>query len=489
MCEGNSIVNLYFSPLVYDHFMSNCNDQYSRKEFWIAYNNRSSLGHCSRKVSNNILVDDILIMRRKLASHLGFINYIEYSLQSRTLESIMAIKDLIEKLFEQSRDVYKQDLEQIVRFAASQPDFKSKFLNLWDLPYFTTQIRNRTLQPVTQDLNHYFPVEKVLDGIFEFLSNNLNVKVEKVQDNNLSNSQSVLGDTLEYYRVYHNDKFVGNFFLNLYSKTKQGQIRYLTDRCDQINMTPILGIFLNYSKPIEGQKLTLSYLEVASLFKNFGKVVDHLLPKNGYAEISGINSINNDFKNLTSNLFELSIFHDYEVVKSFSQHISTGEPLPKEKHKQFCDAFCKFRSINLTEEIYRSALDFAFYTQNDAWVDTNRDVFNKYMSPFKFGDDYNHVCSDLNLLLGSNPGSYYSQLYCQVLANDLFMMTQDNQGNNQSRSDFFNAYLNNFLLNSKGTHDLDAFKKLRGRDFSIKPFLALNQFASSQQQSAVKANS
>ena len=269
MVQGKSVVNLYFSPLVYEHFLANCNDQHARYEYWYAYNNRASLINAPRNIVNNIVVDEIIVKRRQLADHLGFINYIEYKLQDRTLDSIMTIKDFIEKLFEQTRDVYRQDLDQIAQFAASTLDFKAKFLNLWDLPYFSTQLRNQTLAPLNKDINHYFPVQKVIAGIFKFLETNLNVKIERVNYNNdQSADDNPLGATLEYYRVYHNDRFVGNFYLNLYSKTKGAHIRSIADRCDQLDVTPIIGLFFNYDKPFEGHQLTLSFTEVISLFRS-----------------------------------------------------------------------------------------------------------------------------------------------------------------------------------------------------------------------------
>lgn len=133
------------------------------------------------------------------------------------------------------------------------------------------------------------------------------------------------------------------------------------------------------------------------------------------------------------------------------------------------------------------ALDFAFYAQSDAWIDTDREIFNKYMSPFDFGRKNFHMCSDLPLLIGPNAGAYYSKLYCQTLAADLFMLTHDNQGNNQSRYDLLNSYVNNFLLSEHGSNDLEAFRKIRGRDFSLKPFLTLNQYTNRQQQNLDKA--
>lgn len=70
----------------------------------------------------------------------------------------------------------------------------------------------------------------------------------------------------------------------------------------------------------------------------FGVVLDHLLPKNAYAEISGQNSINKDFRELTGNLLSLFAFHDYDVIKDCSGNVFTGEPLSEKMHKQLIES-------------------------------------------------------------------------------------------------------------------------------------------------------
>lgn len=267
MVEGQSKVNLTYNPLIYEHFLANCDDQHARYEYWYAYNNRASLNTCPPNLSNNILVDDIVLKRRQLAEHLGFVNYIEYSLQTRTLDSVIAIKEFIEKLHEQSREVFNQDLQQILASTADFKNYKSKEFNIWDLPFFANQLRNRQLKKLNEQVVNYLPVTKVIEGAFKFMDTNLNVKVEKIDCTHIDETHP-LGDTLEYYRMYHNDKFAGNFYMNLYSKIRQPQVRFFTDRCDALNVTPIAGLFLNYSKPFEGQHFTMSFPEAVGLFRS-----------------------------------------------------------------------------------------------------------------------------------------------------------------------------------------------------------------------------
>ena len=264
--EGKSKVNLILTLPIYQHFMANCNDQHERYQFWYAYNNRASIINCDRQISNNIVVDEIIDYRRKLADRLGFINYIELALQTRSLNSVMVIKEFIDKLFERTRDNYNRDLAAILEFAASFPGYKSKNLKIWDLPFFTTQLKKKQLTGLAKDVNHYFPVQKVINGVFKFLIKNFDIKIERIESKTLK--ESVLGDTLEYYRMYYKDKFVGNFFMNLYCKTKQSHIRNITDRCDQLEVSPIVGIFLNYDRPLEGQHLTMSFHETVSVFRS-----------------------------------------------------------------------------------------------------------------------------------------------------------------------------------------------------------------------------
>ena len=101
------------------------------------------------------------------------------------------------------------------------------------------------------------------------------------------------------------------------------------------------------------------------------------------------------------------------------------------------------------------------------------------MSPFDFGKENSHLCSDVQLLCGRDVGAYYCHLYGQVLAADLFMSTRQPQDGDSAQTkstrDLLNEYVNNFLLNEKGATDLEPFRQIKGRDFSIRPYLILNQ--------------
>lgn len=119
------------------------------------------------------------------------------------------------------------------------------------------------------------------------------------------------------------------------------------------------------------------------------------------------------------------------------------------------------------------------YSQSQSAIDIQRAIYNKFMSPFDFGKENNHLCSDLQMICGRDVGAYYYHLYGQVLAADLFMSTRPPQDGDtaqtKSSRDLLNLYVNKFLLNEEGANDLEPFRQIKGRDFSIKPYLILNQ--------------
>lgn len=119
------------------------------------------------------------------------------------------------------------------------------------------------------------------------------------------------------------------------------------------------------------------------------------------------------------------------------------------------------------------------YSQDQSPIDIQRAIYNKFMSPFDFGNENNHLCSDVLMICGRDVGGYYSSLFSQVLAADLFMSTRrshdDHSAPMKSSLDLLSGYVSNFLLNENGANNLEPFRKIQGRDFSIRPYLLLNQ--------------
>ncbi|XP_023212639.1 probable cytosolic oligopeptidase A [Centruroides sculpturatus] len=73
----------------------------------------------------------------------------------------------------------------------------------------------------------------------------------------------------------------------------------------------------------------------------------------------------------------------------------------------------------LAEQLYKSALDLELYSKRDFWLDISRHVWMCYM-PLPFDQHDNHLCSFREIFCDEFPASYFSFLWSEMVAADVF---------------------------------------------------------------------
>lgn len=352
--DGRS-VRLTLEPTIYNHFLKHCDDERERWNVWYANVNKASMV-VSKENSNNVLIEEIRESKRNLAKLLGFENYIECVLQDKMADSPSTIKRFVENLHQFSRETYNSDLQSLLRFAENCKTFKSNYLNLWDIPYFVNLTKEYEFR--TENVQLYFPFEKVLDGIFEFLSKRFNVEVILDETEN----QLAWSPNVRLFRLVYQNQVLGSFYLDPYANVRQTQVHQITNRCDSQQLKPLSALLMNFQLPVSGEKTLLSFEDVVVLFrtvsyialkklsdrflifrfvcKQFGYLLQQNLTQMPYLELSGLNLLEKDAIMLNSEFFSLFPVHCYETLSSCSEHVVSKQPLPLEVHEQLKE--CKF---------------------------------------------------------------------------------------------------------------------------------------------------
>lgn len=133
--------------------MKYCSDASVRKDFYEARNKFAT----QEPYNNKKVILEILKLRNKKATLLGFKNYAELSLHFKMAENPEQIEMLFSGITEKARVKAKKELSEI------QDYFSLPELQAWDLSYYARKLREKKYALDDKELKKYFEFERVLE--------------------------------------------------------------------------------------------------------------------------------------------------------------------------------------------------------------------------------------------------------------------------------------------------------------------------------------
>ena len=104
-----------------------------------------------------------------------------------------------------------------------------------------------------------------------------------------------------------------------------------------------------------GKAVFLNYLELSTLFHEFGHSLNTILSETDYQHLAGVRSPI-DFVETPSTLMEL-FCRDYRVISTFARHIETNEIIPEELLNNVVHSYEQFRALETQWSIALSLFD------------------------------------------------------------------------------------------------------------------------------------
>ena len=134
-----------------------------REQLYRAYSTRASeLG--KPEWDNTPNITRCLEIALAEANLLGYENYAELSLVTKMAETPAQVLDFLRDLAKRAKPFAQQDLAEVREFAAQHlglPEIQS-----WDLSYASEKLRKQKYAFSETEVKKYFPVSKVLAGLF-----------------------------------------------------------------------------------------------------------------------------------------------------------------------------------------------------------------------------------------------------------------------------------------------------------------------------------
>ncbi|RDE18883.1 oligopeptidase A [Motiliproteus coralliicola] len=458
----------YFAVISY------ADDRELRREVYEAFSTRASdQGPHAGQWDNGPLIDEILVLRHELAQLLGFANYADYSLATKMAESSDQVVGFLRDLASKSRSMAQTELDELAAFAREQDGIDT--LEAWDVGYYGDKLRQQRYALSQEQLRPYFPVNKVLDGLFGIAAELFDIEVEA------EDSEGLWHPDARRFALKRDGEVIAHFYLDLYARSHKRGGAWM-DECrvrrrldDGAMQLPVAYLVCNFNPPVGDQPALLTHNEVTTLFHEFGHGLHHMLTRIEWAGVSGINGVAWDAVELPSQFLENWCWEPQALAR-ISGHFETGEPLPAElleamlAAKNFQSGMLMVRQLEfslfdfLLHRDYQPASEGQSATDVQALLNQVRAETAVVQAPAfnRFQHGFSHIFA------GGYAAGYYSYKWAEVLSADAFSRFEEEGVFNKETG---RSFLHEILEQGGSREPMALFKAFRGREPEVDALL------------------
>lgn len=432
-----------------------------RREVYEAFSTRASdQGPNAGEWDNSGVMLEILELRREKAQLLGFSNYAEYSLATKMAEDTDQVIGFLDDLAAKSLPEAQREYQELCDFARDEHGMES--LEAWDIGYYGEKLKHARYEISQEMLRPYFPMPKVLEGMFIVAQRLFGIDIEEVDNFDSWHQDARL------FHVKRDGELIARFFLDPFAREKKRGGAWMDD-CrvrrrldDGALQLPVAYLVCNFNPPVGDDPALLTHNEVTTLFHEFGHGIHHMLTKIEHADVSGINGVAWDAVELPSQFMENWCWEP-DALALISGHYETGETLPSELLDKMLAAKNFQSGMMMVRQLEFSLFDFHLHREFEPGKTDIQQVLDQVrdqvavVKPPRF-NRFQHGFS--HIFAGGYAAGYYSYKWAEVLSADAFSRFEE-EGifNQKAGADFLHA-----ILEQGGSREaMELFVEFRGR--------------------------
>ena len=436
-----------------------------RRDIYEAWITRASeMGPSAGRFDNNPIIADILPLRHELARLVGFDNYADYALATRMAKSSRQVLAFLDDLARRCMPAARQEFAELEEFAGRK-------LDAWDVAFYSDRLQESRFKVSQEALRPYFPLPKVLGGLFALIRRLYGVSVRERP------GVGVWHPSVRYYDLSDpGGRVVAGFYLDPYSRAEKRSGAWM-DECIIAKSLPlgktipVAQLVCNFTAPVGSGAALLTHDEVTTLFHEFGHGLHHMLTRVAYPSIAGINGVAWDAVELPSQFMENFAWRP-EVLPLISAHVTTGETLPVDMLRRLLGTRTFNAALDTLRQIELATFDFELHANFDAakgarvaatLAGVRQRVAVVPAAPFN-----RMPASFAHIFAGGYAAGYYSYKWAEVLAADAFEAFEEAgvfDGVTATR------FLDSILSRGGSLDAMDAFVLFRGREPDVRALL------------------
>ncbi|MFM6962067.1 MAG: M3 family metallopeptidase, partial [Polynucleobacter victoriensis] len=162
--------------------MQFCDNRGLRKNLYQAYITRASElgaeygnGKAEWDNTQNMLLQ--LRLKDEEAKMLGFANYAALSLAPKMAKTVAEVDQFLLDFAKRAKSHGQKDWDDLQQFAKEHLNIEK--LEPWDMAYASEKLKQARYSFSENELKQYFPLPKVLDGLFSIIQTLFGVKIEE----------------------------------------------------------------------------------------------------------------------------------------------------------------------------------------------------------------------------------------------------------------------------------------------------------------------
>ena len=449
----------------YHAILTHAHDRGLRKTYYEAWMTRASdKGPTGGRFDNSDLIPQILALRHEAAQLLGFDNYAQYSLATKMAGAETEVMEFLSELVEHSVPVARREIEELEAFAGRR-------IAAWDVAYYAERYKQERFHLSEDELRPYFPLPRVLSGMFEVAHRLYGIEFEKIHDFDSWHPDVELFSVRDRTGAPR-----GRFYVDLYARQAKRGGAWM-DECivrkalGNGTTNPVAYLVCNFMPPVGESPALLSHSEVVTLFHEFGHTLHHLMTTVDVPSVAGVNGVPWDAVELPSQFMENFAWQP-EVLPMISGHYQTGAALPEDKFEMLKASRTFHAGLHSVRQLEFGIFDFRLHAEySPEHPPSVLEVLNEVRSSVavipipefaRFPHGFSHIFA------GGYSAGYYSYKWAEVLAADAFAAFEEQGLFDRPTADAFRSE----ILERGGACDaMDAFVSFRGRKPRIEHLL------------------
>ena len=402
----------------YIALMTYLDDAAVRRQMYHANSVRAASG----AFDNRGILAKIVELRREKARLLGYSDFADLTIDDRMAHTGARAQEFLNNLRTKTEAAFARENESLREFRRTLEGPDAAELEPWDIAYYAEKQRAALYDFDEEALRPYFPLERVVDGMFSLFGRLFGMVVEPEA------GVPAWDPKVSYYHIRDaaDGMELGSFYADWFPReNKRGGAWMDAFLTGLPGVKPHLGLICgNLTPPVGGKPARLTHREVETVFHEFGHLLHHSLSRVEVRSLAGTN-VPWDFVELPSQIMENWCW-ERESLDLFARHFETDEPIPEElfqkmkRAKTFRGGNAQMRQLSL------GTLDLALHRDYSPAADGDPIEYARKLlqafSPAKLPEDYAMLASFTHLFsspVGYGAG-YYSYKWAEVLDADAF---------------------------------------------------------------------
>jgi oligopeptidase A len=457
----------------YTPVLTYLDDASIREKLYRAFTSR---GSADGPLDNRPIVARVLELRREKAALLGFPTFADLVLEDRMAKTGSAARKFVGVLHTETLPFFARENEALHAFRRELEGPEAPELAPWDVGYYAEKMRRARFDFDEEALRPYFPVERVLQGLFEIAHRLYGVRVEPWE------GAPVWHPSVKTFVLREPDGTASAaFYVDVAPRESKRDGAWMQGLHTAVPVGPSsLGGFPrhlevlagNVTPPLEGRPALLSHREVETMFHEFGHLMHHAASRVAVRSLAGT-SVAWDFVELPSQIMENWCW-EREALDLFARHWQTGETVPEELLARM-RAARTFRAANaMMRQLGFAEVDLAMHmearpAEHASDVAWSRTILQRF-SAARMPDDHAMIAAFPHIF-GSPVGyaaGYYSYKWAEVLDADAFSRFK--------REGLFNpavgtAFRGGILALGDSADPMELYRGFMGREPTIQALL------------------